>query len=100
MLVDYCSVAKSNLRFGEKVKLVWNGVPLQQCLMLARVRLNSLTLHVLPSVRADLIDVHVRKDVSFIATPIDIELIEVSDERVVCSWLGGVLRIQVNPLVL
>ena len=37
---------------------------------------------------------------SFVAPTVNVELIEVAHERMICSWLRGVLGVQVDPLLL
>ena len=36
----------------------------------------------------------------FVAPSVDVELIEVAHERMICSWLRGVLGVQVHPFLL
>ena len=43
---------------------------------------------------------NVREDMSFVAPTVNVELIEVAHERMICSWLRGVLGVQVDPLLL
>ena len=43
---------------------------------------------------------NVREDMRFVAPSVDVELIEVAHERMICSWLRGVLGVQVHPFLL
>lgn len=100
MLVDHCSVAESDLWLGQEFKCVRDGSLLQKCLMLTRVRLNTLAFNALPSVGPDLIDMHVRENVCLVPASIHVELIEVAHKRVIGSRLGRILWVQVHPLIL
>ena len=43
---------------------------------------------------------NVGEDVSLVAPSIDVELVEVAHEGVICSWLRGIQGVQVHPLLL
>lgn len=43
---------------------------------------------------------NVREDMRFVTPSVDVELIEIAHERMICSWLRGVLGVQVDPLLL
>ena len=48
--------------------------------MLLRVWFYFVTLDIAPAIGADLVAVHVGEDMSFVATSVNIKLIEISDE--------------------
>ena len=43
---------------------------------------------------------HIRKYVGFVSAAVNVELVEVSHEGVVCSWRRSILRVQIDPLIL
>ena len=62
--------------------------------------LNLAALHRAPSVRPDLVAVHVRENVGLVSAPVDVELVEVAHEGVVCAGLRRILGVQIHPLAL
>lgn len=98
MLVDYCSVTKANFRLWQQAEMLRNLTRSNELQKLLRV--NFPALYVLPAIGPDLVAVHVREDVSLVATAIHEELVEVAHERVVSAGLGCVCWVQIDPFVL
>ena len=80
ILIDDSGVPKSNFRFLKKAQVVRNAASRQQHHMLLRVWFYFLTLDIAPAIGADLVAVHIGEDMSFVATSVNIKLIEISDE--------------------
>ena len=100
VLIYHGCVTKPDLRLWQKLERLWDDSLVHHVLVFFRVHFDFLALNVEPTVRADMIAVQVREDVSLVATTIHIELVEVPDERVVSSGLRCVSRIQIDPLLL
>ena len=63
----------------------WNLTLTDQLFMLVRILYDFLLAYAFPAVCTDLVDMHIGENVGFIATSIDVELIEISHERMVCT---------------
>ena len=93
-------MAESNLWLEQEAELARDLAVLLKLAVLVRIGLNFASFDVLPAIRADLVAVHIREDMRFVAAAIDVELVEIAHERVVCARLGSILRIEIDPLFL
>ena len=80
ILIDDSGVPKSNFRLLKETQVAGNPASRQQQHMLLRVWFHFVTLDIAPAIGADLVAVHVGEDMSFVATSVNIKLIEISDE--------------------
>ena len=100
LMVNYSTVAESDLGFCQEIQVGRNEVLSEQRAMVLRILIDEFDWHGLPTVCADLVLVDIGEYMSLIPASINVEVVEVADEGVVGAGLRRILWIQVSPLVL
>ena len=100
MLVNHSRMAKPYFWLWQQHEVVRNLHLCQDLKMLIVIQINLFALDVAPTVRSNLIAMHITKDVGFIAATINVELVEVADKAMVCTRLRCILWIQIDPFLL
>lgn len=100
VLVDYCSVTKSDLGFGQQVEVVWDLAIGDQRYLLLWVWLDFSTFNVAPTIGSYLVAVHVWEYVGLITTTVDVKAVEIAHKWVISTGLRWIKRSQVYPFFL
>ena len=93
-------MTESYFRLTEEVQVTWDLILAKQGFVVVRVSYHLLGHHWSPAICSDRVLVDVAEDVGFVPSTVDVEVVELSDESVVGSGLGCILRVEIYPFVL
>lgn len=100
LLVDDGRVAEPYLGIRQQIKVARDLVLPEQSFVIGRVRSHLLGNDRPPAVGANRVLVNVRENVRLVPPTVDVKVVELAHKGVVSARLRGVLRVEVDPLVL